>query len=122
MERSSGLNRRPKPSDLTQPSRRDSVRTVSSGSLVVQGFSPAKGHLMNRSVRLAGAVFAAALLTTGASAVVDAHFKLVEPASWLVATLATLAVAPSRLVAQGPPTPVAVRSSNHVSIEVKDVV
>jgi hypothetical protein len=39
---------------------------------------------MNRSVRLAGAVFAAALLTTGASAVVDAHFKLVEPASWLV--------------------------------------
>ena len=43
----------------------------------------------------------------------------------LVATLTTLAVAPTRLVAQGAPAPVAVpvpvRSLNHVSIEVKDV-
>ena len=37
----------------------------------------------------------------------------------LVATLTTLAVVPTRLVAQG--APVAVRSLNHVSIEVKDV-
>ena len=39
----------------------------------------------------------------------------------LVATLTTLAVAPTRLVAQAAPAPVAVRSLNHVSIEVKDV-
>src|SRR6266852_8424000 len=39
----------------------------------------------------------------------------------LVATLTTLAVAPTRLSAQPAPAPVAVRSLNHVSIEVKDV-
>src|SRR5712671_222611 len=39
----------------------------------------------------------------------------------LVASLATLALAPARLSAQTAPAPVAVRSLNHVSIEVKDV-
>jgi len=39
----------------------------------------------------------------------------------LVASLATLALAPTRLGAQAAPAPVAVRSLNHVSIEVKDV-
>jgi catechol 2,3-dioxygenase-like lactoylglutathione lyase family enzyme len=39
----------------------------------------------------------------------------------LVASLATLAFAPAGLIAQAAPAPVAVRSLNHVSIEVKDV-
>ncbi len=39
----------------------------------------------------------------------------------LVATLTALAVAPTRLVAQGAPAAVPIRSLNHVSIEVKDV-
>ena len=39
----------------------------------------------------------------------------------LVASLATLALAPIGLSAQPAPAPVAVRSLNHVSIEVKDV-
>src|ERR1700693_432548 len=43
------------------------------------------------------------------------------PRRELVATLTALAVAPARLVAQGAPAAVPIRSLNHVSIEVKDV-
>ena len=39
---------------------------------------------MNRSARFVFAVLGAGCLATGATTVVHAHFKLVEPASWLV--------------------------------------